>query len=188
MCKQIVDITTKSDASGVWGYSAFWKSIDFIFLGLLHFKAYVSSTTKELITIVVAAVDTEALLLQLPKKLAKLKQELSYCILQKSITKRELRSLTGLFQFTIKVIRPGRSFLRQLNAMQSIASHTAHNMHLNSEVTADITWWYLLIKKWKVTSLLWNSDTLLPEFNSYSDASGSWICGGYWGLHWFQFE
>ena len=72
MCEQIVDITTKSDASGVWGYGAFWKSIDFIFLGLLHFKAYVSSTTKELIAIVVAAVDTEALLLQLPKKLANL--------------------------------------------------------------------------------------------------------------------
>ena len=67
MCKQIVVITTKSDASEVWGYDAFWKSIDFIFLGLLHFKAYVSSTTKELIAMVVAAVDTEALLLQLPK-------------------------------------------------------------------------------------------------------------------------
>ena len=72
--------------------------------------------------------------------------------------------------------------------MQSIASRTAHNMHLNSEVTADIMWWYLLIKKWKGTSLLWNSDILLPEFNSYSDASGSWVCGGYWGLHWFQFK
>ena len=71
MCKQIVDITTKSDASGVWVYGAFWKSIDFIFHGLLHFKANVFSNTKELIAIVVAAVDTAALLLQLPKKTSK---------------------------------------------------------------------------------------------------------------------
>ena len=49
--------------------------------------------------------------------------------------------------------------------MQSIASCTAHNIHLNSEVTTDIMWWYLLIKKWNGTSLLYNSDTLLPDFN-----------------------
>ena len=91
-------------------------------------------------------------------------------------------------QFIIKVIRPGRPFLRQLNAMQSIASYTAYNISLNSEVTAYIMLWYLLIEKWNGISLLWNSHTLLPEYNSYSDTSDSWGCGGYWGLHWFQFK
>ena len=78
-------------------------------------------------------VDTEALLLRLPEtKLSKLKLELFHCILRKSITRRELQSLTGLLQFTTKVIRPGSSFLRQLYAMQSIGSHPEHHVRLNA--------------------------------------------------------
>ena len=62
-------------------------------------------------------VDTEAFLLCLPEdKFTKLKQELSHCTLRKTITKRELQSLTGLLQFATKVICPGRSFIRQLYA------------------------------------------------------------------------
>ena len=91
------------DASGLWGYGSFLQSNGFISLVLLHFNAYLSP--QELAPIVVAAVDTEALLLQLPKeKLIELRQELSNCILQKTITKRELQSLTGFLQFATKVI------------------------------------------------------------------------------------
>ena len=49
-------------------------------------------------------------------------------------------------------------------------------------------WWYLFAEKWNGISLLWDSHTLLPQFNGFSDASDSWGCGGYWGLHWFQFK
>ena len=91
-------------------------------------------------------VDTEALLLRLPKeKLEQPKQELSHCILRKTITKRELQSLTGLLQFATKVIRPGRTFLRQLYTMQSIGSHSGHHIRLNSVARADIMWWFLRI-------------------------------------------
>ena len=72
--------------------------------------------------------------------------------------------------------------------MQSIGSHPGHHIRLNSTARADIIWWYLFAEKWNGVSLLWDSHTSHPEFNIYSDASGSWGCGGYWGLRWFQFK
>ena len=123
-------------------------------------------------------IDTKSLLLRLPEeKLSKLKQELFHCILRKSISKRELQSLTGLLQFATKVIQPGRSFLRQLYAMQSIGSHPEHHVRLNAAARADIVWWHLFTEEWNGISILWDSSTVLPEFNIFSDASGSWGCG-----------
>ena len=86
-------------------------------------------------------INTKVLLLHahLPQEiLAQLKQELSHCILPKTITERELQSLTGLLQFATKVIRPGRPFIRQLYMIQSIGSHTDHHICLNSTARADI--------------------------------------------------
>ena len=77
--------------------------------------------------------------------LAQLKQELSHCILQKTITKRELQSLTGLLQFATKVIWPGRPFIRQLYMIQSIGSHPDHHICLNSTARADIIIMVVLI-------------------------------------------
>ena len=134
-------------------------------------------------------VDTEAFLLRLPEeKLAKLKQELSHCTLRKTITKRELQSLTGLLQFATKVIRPGRPFIRQLYAMQSIGSHPGHHIRLNLAARADIVWWLLFATNWNGISMLWDSSVWSPGFNIFSDASGSWGCGAYWGFQWFHLK
>ena len=134
-------------------------------------------------------VDTEAFLLRLPEdKLTKLKQELSRCTLRKTITKRELQSLTGLLQFATKVIRPGRSFIRQLYAMQSIGSHPGHHIRLNSAARADIVWWHLFATNWNGISMLWDSSIRSPEYNLFSDASGSWGCGAYWDFQWFHLK
>ena len=132
-------------------------------------------------------IDTEAFLLRLPgDKLAKLKQELSRCILRKTMTKRELQSLTGLLQFASKVIRPGRQFIRQLYTMQSIGSHPGHHVRLNAAARADIVWWHLFAVHWNGISMLWDSSIQSPEFNIFSDASGSWGCGAFWGCQWFH--
>ena len=134
-------------------------------------------------------INTESLLLHLPEeKLSKLKQELFRCILRKSISKRELQSLIGLLQFATKVIWPGRSFLRQLYAMQSIGSHPEHHVRLNIAARADIVWWHLFAEEWNGISILWDSSTVLPEFNIFSDTSGSWGCGALWGFQWFYFK
>ena len=63
-------------------------------------------------------VDTISLQLRLPQeKLLNLKELLSYNVLCKSMTKKDLQKLAGLLQFSIKVVRPGRPFLCRLYAM-----------------------------------------------------------------------
>ena len=134
-------------------------------------------------------VDTEALMFHLPpNKLQRLQSELSRCIHRRSITKRELQSLTGLLQFATKIIRPGRPFLRQLYVMQNIGSHPEHHVRLNSSARADILWWYLFATDWNGISMLWDIGKLLPDYNVVSDASGTWGCGAYWDGKWFHFQ
>ena len=102
------------------------------------------------------------------------------------MTKRELQSLTGLLQFASKVIRPGRPFIRQLYTMQSIGSHPGHHVRLNAAAREDIVWWHLFAVHWNGISMLWDSSIQSPEFNIFSDASGSWGCGAFWGCQWFH--
>ena len=66
-----------------------------------------------------------------------------------------LRSLTGLLQFTSKVIRPGRPLICHLYAMQDIESHSDHFIHLNLPARADIMWWHLFVEDWNGLSIFW---------------------------------
>ena len=72
--------------------------------------------------------------------------------------------------------------------MQSIGSHPEHHVRLNTAARADIVWWHLFAEEWNGISILWDSSTVLPEFNIFSDASGSWGCGALWGFQWFHFK
>ena len=134
-------------------------------------------------------VDTSSLQLRLPKeKLAKLQAELAKCVHRRSVTKKELQSLTGLLQFATKVIRPGRPFLHRLYAMQNIGSHPGHFIRLNQPARADLLWWHLFASKWNGISLLWDLGKKDPDISLVSDASGSWGCGAFWSPHWFQLQ
>ena len=60
-------------------------------------------------------VNTVNLQLRLPEdKLCQLKKELASLILERTVSKRDLKSLVGLLQFATKVICPGHPFLRWL--------------------------------------------------------------------------
>ena len=62
-------------------------------------------------------VDADSLQLRFPSDgLSRLKYELSRCYHRRSISGRELQSLTGLLQFASKVIHPGCPFIRRLLA------------------------------------------------------------------------
>ena len=75
-------------------------------------------------------VGTKALLLRLPKgKLVRLAAELREAVGRKSMTKRELQSLTGLLQHAAKVC-------------------------LNLAAHADIVWWHVFVHHWNGTSML----------------------------------
>ena len=133
-------------------------------------------------------VDTESLQLRLPSdKLSRLKSELSRCCHRRSISKRELQSLTGLLQFASKVIRPGHPFICRLYAMQDIGSHPDHFIRLNLPARADILWWYLFAEDWNGISMFWDVSKYTADITISSDASGSWGCGAFWKSKWFHF-
>ena len=132
-------------------------------------------------------VDTESLQLRLPlDKLDRLTRELKAAVGRKCLYKRELQSLTGLLQHASKVVRPGRAFMRNLHALQSVGSIPTHRVRLNAAARADIVWWCLFAREWNGVSMLWDLGGTLPEVLVFSDASGSWGCGAYCGQNWFS--
>ena len=133
--------------------------------------------------------DTVSLQLRLPKdKLANLKETLSYSVQRRTISKKDLQRLMGLFQFATKVVRPGRPFLRRLHAMQDIGSHPNHFIRLNIPARADIMWWYIFMEEWNGVSLLWDLGLQVPNVQVYTDASGNWGCRAFLDRMWFHLE
>ena len=51
---------------------------------------------------------------------------------------------------------------------------------------ADTLWWYIFTSEWNGISMLWDLNRANPDVNLFSDASGSWECGAYWGSQWFH--
>ena len=83
---------------------------------------------------------------------------------RKVCTRRELESLIGSLNHACKVVRPGRSFLRQMLDLL----HRANREDWNG------------VSVWK--------DHEQPTVEFASDASGSWGCGAWSGNQWLQFQ
>ena len=100
-------------------------------------------------------------------------------------TKRDLLSLIGLLNHAATVVRPGRTFLRSLIDASTTVEHLDHHITLRAQARADIAWWYTFVSSWNGTSIL---PEVEPSHFLYSDASGTWGCGAFWGSFWFQIQ
>lgn len=130
-------------------------------------------------------IDTERQELRLPEdKLKRLLESLDEWGHRKSCTRKELESLIGVMQHACKVVRPGRSFLRQAISLLSMAKQQHHHIRLNVGFRSDIMWWKTFAKCWNGASLVIHPGC--QEFTVTSDASGSWGCGAWFGNKWFQ--
>ena len=142
-------------------------------------------TTK--LTLLGIEIDTVKGELRLPEeKLYRLHAALDAWQAKKSCTRKELESLIGTLHHATKVIRPGRSFLRRIIALLSVGKRHHDHIRLNAEFKADIAWWLTFAAHWNGTSLIIHPDsqTILLA----SDASGSWGCGAWQGIEWFQIK
>ena len=101
------------------------------------------------------------------------------CIEHESLIKKDLEHLTGLLQFTTKVVCPGRPFLRRLYALKNVGSSPNCLIRLSHGAQADILWWYFYVKQWNGVSLLWDLGLLIAEIQIFSNASGSWGCAAF---------
>ena len=129
-------------------------------------------------------VDSHNLQLRLPPdKLHRIQTLISSWQGKRSCKKRELQSLLGHLNHASKVVKPGRSFLRRMINLLPIATHPDHFIRLNAAFRADLLWWHVFIAEWNGISLI-PATTVSVQVTS--DASGSWGCGAFWDVHWFQ--
>ena len=74
-------------------------------------------------------VDTEAEEVRLPsEKLIRLQREIKQWSRRRSTSKRELLSLIGQLQHACCVVRPGRSFLRRMISLSTVAKELHHRI------------------------------------------------------------
>ena len=128
-----------------------------------------------------------------PDKLADLRTILRQCNSRSFISKSELATLMGKLSFAARVVVPGRTFTRRLWDLKARYDHPRMKPHyrgaLNAACRADIKWWNILLDGWNGKSFfLHNAWIPAMELGLYTDASGSWGFGAYYGAEqrWLQ--
>ena len=120
-------------------------------------------------------IDSVAQELRLPQaKLARIQATIRYWEGRRTASKRDLQSLIGLLNHAAAVVRPGRTFLRQLIDTMKTPKRQFQQVRLNQRCRADIAWWALFLRSWNGIALFPN---LSPGAVVVSDASRSWGCG-----------
>ncbi len=132
--------------------------------------------------------DTVAMTLRLPReKVCRLQREINRWLRRRCCTKRELQSLIGMLQHASCVVRPGRTFLRQLIALLSVAKKPHHRIRLNMGFRSDVAWWATFLPAWNSTSTMRRVFKGGYVATVTSDASGNWGCGAFTSRgEWFQ--
>ena len=138
-----------------------------------------------IITFLGICIDTIAGELRLPQdKLHRLKKLIKVWSTKRASTKKELESFLGHLSHAATVVRPGRTFLRELFALLHRVKQPHHYTRLSAGARADIMWWKCLLQHWSGHSFFSPSPI---AHHIYSDASGSWGCGAIAEtIGWFQ--
>lgn len=130
-------------------------------------------------------IDTIAFELRLPpEKLERLRALIESWYGKKACTRKELESFLGHLSHAASIIRPGRTFLRQLFDLLRLARAPHHYVRLSCGARADMAWWRCFLQHWNGSSFF---PQPVPSIHVYSDASGSYGCGAVVeSLGWFQ--
>ena len=137
--------------------------------------AHKTEGPASLITFLGILVDTEAFELRLPaEKIGRLQALLDSWVAKKACTGKELESLLGHLSHAASVIRPGRTFLRQLFDLLHKVRLPRHFVRLTAGAKADLAWWRCFMQNWGGTSFF---PLPTPASHVYSDASGTYGCG-----------
>ena len=132
--------------------------------------------------------DTTTLAIRLPE--AKLK-ELKVLILEwlgrKHCSRRELQSIAGKLQNACKVVRPGRVFLRRVFNLLKGTPARRQVIRLNASFRSDIQWWHCFLDRWNGVAMMSDASARPVDIHLFTDASGSFGCGAWWGTAWLQY-
>ena len=82
------------------------------------------------------------------------------------------------------VIKPGRSFLRELFTLLKATRASHHSVQLNTEAKADLCWWRYFLQDWNGVSFF---SQPAYSYHIYSDAPSTYGSGAFsQSLGWFQ--
>ena len=121
------------------------------------------------------------------EKLHRLQREIQLWERRKSTSNRELLSLIGELQHVCCVVRPGRSFLRCMITLLTVAKELHHRIRLNKGFRSDLRWWATFLASWNGKSMMSAAGCSPPVAIITSEASGNWGCGAFSSEgNWFQ--
>lgn len=133
-------------------------------------------------------IDSVEQVLRLPgQKLARLQSLVQEWSRKKSASKHDLQVLLGHLNHAAAVVRPGRSFLREIISAMSRPRRSSHLVRLDGACRADIAWWAMFLGSWNGVSFIPSPSVSITVV---ADASGSWGCGAvcHQSCEWFQLE
>lgn len=134
-------------------------------------------------------IDTVSGVLRLPpEKVSELSMLIKAWLPRRSCTKQELQSLVGKFQHACKVVASGRTFLRRMFELLSVAHQQHHHIRLSKGFKSDLVWWSTFLQAWNGTSYLASLCPTPPSVHVFTDASGLFGCGAVWGSEWLQLQ
>ena len=124
-----------------------------------------------------------------PEKLARLRATLAEWKGRKSCRKRQFLSLIGQLQHACRVVRAGRTFLRRMIDLSTVAKKLHHQIRLNRSFHSDLLWWDTFLEDWNGVSVLSSLHRSPSATVLTSDASGGWGCEAYTlDREWFQLQ
>ena len=128
------------------------------------------------ITFLGVLIDTNAFELRLPAdKLQRMRSMVSSWSTRKLCRRKDLESLLGHLSHAAKVVRPGRTFLRELFRLLHLTRSPHHFVQFSAGARADLTWWQCFLKDWNGSSFFPLAEV---AHHVCSDASGSfWVWG-----------
>ena len=78
----------------------------------------------------------------------------------------------------------GRTFLRRMINLLSVAKKMHHRIRLNIEFRSDLLWWATFLPRWNDISMMSTASHSQVSARITSDASSSWGCGTFMTSGW----
>ena len=100
-------------------------------------------------------------------------------------SKREFLQLLGHFNFAMRVIIPGRSFVSYLISLSTTVHGLKDNIFLSDECRIDLRFWHTFLLSWNGISMLYDTNyTRAIEMKLYTDVSSTVGYGGHFKGKW----
>ena len=104
----------------------------------------------------------------------------------KSITLRQLQSITGMLNFACQIILPARAFSRRLHDLTMGVSKHYHHIRLTSQAKLDLQVWRNFLSNYNYKTFFLDMRFQSPHvLKFFTDSAASIGYAGLFGSHWF---